>query len=59
MKESELPKYISEHSEKLEKLKKKYEDMNKTLANGDVPLFGLDKFLKQMAKLGNELNIEQ
>lgn len=46
MKEYELPKYISEHSEKLEKLKKKYEDMNKTLANGDVPLFGLDKFLK-------------
>ena len=46
MKESELPKYISEHSKKLENLKKKYEEMNKTLANGDVPLFGLDKFLK-------------
>ena len=59
MKESELPKYISEHSKKLENLKKKYEEMNKTLANGDVPLFGLDKFLKQMGKLANELNIEQ
>ena len=59
MKESELPKYISEHSKKLENLKKKYEEMNKTLADGDVPLFGLDKFLKQMGKLANELNIEQ
>lgn len=33
--------------------------MNKTLANGDVPLFGLDKFLKEMKKLSDELNIEQ
>lgn len=46
MKESELPKYISEHSKKLENLKKKYEDMNNTLARGDVNLFSLDKFLK-------------
>ena len=59
MKESELPKYISEHSKKLENLKKKYEDMNKTLAKGDVDLFGLDKFLKQMKKISDELNIEQ
>ena len=46
MKESELPKYISQHSKKLENLKKKYEDMNNTLARGDVNLFSLDKFLK-------------
>lgn len=59
MKESELPKYISDHSKKLEKLKKKYEEMNNTLARGDVNLFGLDKFLKEMKKLSDELNIEQ
>lgn len=59
MKESELPKYISQHSEKLEKLKKRYDEMNNTLARGDVNLFSLDKFLKQMSKLENELNIEQ
>ena len=59
LKESELPKYISEHSKKLENLKKKYEEMNNTLAKGDVDLFGLDKFLKQMSKLANELNMEQ
>ena len=59
MKESELPKYISQHSEKLEKLKKKYEEMNNTLAKGDVDLFGFDKFIKQMKKISDELNIEQ
>ena len=59
MKKSELTKYISQHSDKLEKLKKKYEEMNKTLANGDVNLFSLNKFLKQMEKLSNELKIEQ
>ena len=59
MKESELTKYISQHSKKLENIKKKYEDMNNTLARGDVNLFSLDKFLKQMSKLANELNIEQ
>ena len=59
MKESELPKYISQHSEKLEKLKKKYEEMNNTLSKGDVDLFGFDKFIKQMKKISDELNIEQ
>ena len=59
MKDSELPKYISQHSDKLEKLKKKYEDMNNTLAKGAVATLAVDKFQKEMQKIADELNIEQ
>lgn len=56
---SELPEYLKEHGDKLEKLKEKYNQMNDKLARGAVPTLAIDNYIKEMEKLAHEVDIEQ
>lgn len=59
IKASELPEYLKEHGGKLEKLKDKYNKMNDRLSRGEVPVLGIDNFLKEMQQMAHEVDIEQ